>query len=395
MSHPQQQVTPHLIDETVREWMAAQEHTASHVQSLRLKYGLKEPYYSAIAQIAAKVKYPRKFQGLPEHWLFPAGQALEQSSSVQTALYKSSFLSTPYFADLCAGMGIDTWAFASKEMVERGLCFEVNPELARLLEHNLSNTTVLAKEADLNDLDRWIRALNIAPADLTIYLDPDRRAAGKRTFGIDEGTPNLLDIQKELLERCSKVIAKHSPMLDLNATVDLHQLSEIIIVQRNGECKEVLTIQQAEADTNSNPTLSVIELDTEERLVLDRNNLRIDYTENWEQYLIQPQAGLSKSQAHTDFAASMGWKSTPYGNLYTSSKAPQPSSHYRVYEIIEEAGPYRLSNVPERGAVECIGFPETADKVRKKLKLKEGATQKVYALRSGKKKSMILCRRVN
>lgn len=393
MAHPQRQVNPKVIDAAAKEWIAVQQHTTSAVDALRLKYGLKEPYYSCIAQIAAKIKYQKKFDGLPSEWVFPTGQALEQSSSVATAKYKSSLLDTAYFVDLCAGMGIDTWAFEALSTTKSGLCFEVNAAVARLLEHNLSKTKVQQSEAELSQIDDWMRLNSIESNALTIYLDPDRRAGGKRTFGISEGTPNLLELQSELLQRSRCVIAKHSPMLDLESSRDLQHLSEVVIVQLRGECKEILTIQ--ERSYQGQTTIKVIELDTNEVLEFQENFADVPVSADWNQFLIQPAAALSKSGAHHRLAAAQNWKATAFGNLYTSAVAPKASSHYRVYKVIEECAPYKFKTTLTKAAIECIGFPETVDAVRKKLKVKEGSTQKVFALRSGRKKSMILCQRVS
>ena len=123
MAHPTQQVNPEVLDQEARTWIAAQHSSVQSVDALRLKHGLQEPYFSSIAQIAAKVKYAKKFDGLPSHWIFPVGHALEQSSSVITARYKAKLMDSPHFIDACAGMGVDTGAFEQRDEAMSGLCF--------------------------------------------------------------------------------------------------------------------------------------------------------------------------------------------------------------------------------------------------------------------------------
>lgn len=393
MAHPTQQVNPEVLDQKARAWIAAQHSSVPSVDALRLKHGLQEPYFSSIAQIAAKVKYAKKFDGLPIHWIFPVGHALEQSSSVITARYKAKLMDSPHFIDACAGMGVDTWAFEQRDETISGLCFEINTGIARLLERNLHSTQVVCAEMDLAPIDAWISDQKIKREDLCIYLDPDRRAEGKRTFGIREGTPDLIALQSSLFERAQKIIAKHSPMLDLSSTRDLVDLERVLIVQVHGECKEILTVQSS--GFTGVVELSVVELDTEEHLTLEPSYASVPVSSSWKEFIIQPAAGLSKSQLHASLADRNGWSATAFGNLYTADHAPQPSSHYRVYRLVEEAAPYKLKSPFTHAAIECIGFPETVDAVRKKLKVKESAEQKVFALRSGRKKMMILCERVS
>jgi hypothetical protein len=194
MAHPTQQVNPEVLDQEARAWIEAQHSSVPSVDALRLKHGLQEPYFSSIAQIAAKVKYTKKFEGLPSHWIFPVGHALEQSSSVITARYKAKLMDSQYFIDACAGMGVDTWAFEQRDEAISGLCFEINTGIARLLERNLHSTQVVYAEMDLAPIDAWIADRKIKREDLCIYLDPDRRAEGKRTFGIREGTPDRVAV---------------------------------------------------------------------------------------------------------------------------------------------------------------------------------------------------------
>lgn len=365
------------------------------MEQLRLKYGLKEPYFSAIAQLHARKKYAAKFEDLPSSWIFPTGLALEQSSSVATATFKGELLSTPYFVDLCAGMGIDTWALENKSSTKQGLAFELNEGVARLLETNLEKTRVVQNEARLDLIDEWVKTQKISKEDLTIYLDPDRRAQGKRSFGIADCTPNLIVLQEELLERSSRVISKHSPMLDLESIKELSNVQHVFIIQSNGECKEVVVVQQA--NHTEELTMALVDVDTQTRILFGENSTkdRLPLSAAFKEYLIQPSAGLGKSLRHEELAKEMDWTPTIYGNLYTSDKRSEPSPFYRVYKVVEESQPYKFKSKIEQAAIECIGFPESVVQVRKKLKAKEGNASKVFALKADRKKSMILTERIS
>lgn len=392
MAHPTQQVNPEIFDSALWQWI--EQNRENNLEELRLKYGLKEPFFSAIAQLHARKKYAAKFKGLPSSWIFPTGQALEQSSSVATAKFKGELLSTPNFVDLCAGMGIDTWAMENRSATKRGLAFELNKSVARLLEANLEKTHVIQDQARLDLIDEWIKTEGISKEDLTIYLDPDRRAQGKRSFGIADCTPNLIALQEELLARSSKVISKHSPMLDLESINELSGVQQMFIIQSKGECKEVIVLQQA--NHKGEWPMVLVDVDTQTRLIFGERSTqeRLPRSAAFKQYLVQPSAGLGKSLRHEELAREMNWTPTIYGNLYTCDKPSEPSPFYRVYRIKEESQPYKFKQKIEKAAIECIGFPESVAVVRKKLKAKEGNTSKVFALKADRKKCMILTERI-
>lgn len=393
MAHPIQQVDPDVFDPELWRWIEQQSH--GNLVELRLKYGLQEPYFSAIAQLHAQKKYGDKFSGLPKNWVYPTGQALEQSSSVATATFKSQLLQTPFFVDLCAGMGVDTWALENKSTTKKGLAFELDPGVAKLLETNLLKTTVIQGEASLPQIDRWTKSLDLPKELLTIYLDPDRRVHGKRSFGIADCIPNLMELQQELLARCSRVISKHSPMLDLQSIHDLSNVSVVYIVQSKAECKEVIVVQ----DDNFTGIWSMIlvDVDSQSELVLSGKitGQRLQSSSDFKKYLIQPSAGLGKSLRHEELAKELDWTRTIYGNLYTSEEPSEPSPFYRVYQIKEICQPYKFAEKIEHAAIECIGFPQSVAEVRKKLKAKESSSIKVFALKADRKKCMILTERIS
>ena len=384
--HPKQQVNPHCLGE--EQWQWIQKHQNDNTTKLRLKFGLNDPYFSAIAQIEARQKRRKKFETLYERWVFPNGLALEQSSSTAAAQYKNSHVHTPYTIDLCAGLGIDTWAMSSRQDSAAHLCFEQNEDLAILLRHNLPNITVLSKPADLEDIDHWVSERGITKRELTIYLDPDRRVRDNRTYSMSEGTPNLLEIQHELLNRACHVMAKHSPMVDLNSTTELIGLTSIVVVQFQGECKEVLTLQSSLSQSKS--SVQVIDIDSGRSYSGELGIKEIATTEHFLNYIVQPSAGLSKSTLHIELAKELGLEKTIYGHLYTCENEPIYSPFYKIFRIEEISKPYQLKHKPSYAAIECIGFPESAIQVRKKLKLKEGRENKVFALQIGKTKLMVL-----
>ena len=397
MGHPKQQVDPE--DFKLKEadlWLSANAH--SSVADLRLKYGLSRPYFSWITRLEAQHKYAKKFPKLLQtEWVFPAGQATEQSSSERTAEYKASLVSSPYTVDLCAGMGIDSWALTNRETGRGHFANELDTGLSRLIAVNLKNSTTVSGSAEdaLPQLKRWLQEKDISPMEVTIYLDPDRRTGSGKSVALQDASPNIVDLQKELLNLSHTLLTKHSPMIDLAALNELNHLSEIHVVEYQGECKEVLAIQRW-GHTGS-PTCKLVVL--KEHFIAERSSVEgvseeIPYVTELDQFLIQPGPGLAKSNLHELLAAEEQWKKWTVGNLYTCNHIPPSSPFYKRYKVMEVAKPYKLKLPEEGGAIERIGYPEHPDVIRKKLGWKEGRENKLFAVKRGKEKLMVFAKRL-
>jgi hypothetical protein len=387
VDHPLSGVNPEVFNDDLWAWIES--NSTINTIDLRLKYGTNEPYSSAIAQIEAKNKYTGKFSKLfEERWIFPIGVGLEQSSSLRTAAVKARFFQTPYSADLCAGMGIDSRTIVNTEHCLKHLCFEQNPSLARLLIHNLPTADVIPDAFDIDKLKDWISEHNIALNELTVYLDPDRRISNKKTFSIAEGTPNLIELQKELLNLSACVVAKHSPMLDLKACMqELQNLHELVIVQYQGECKEVLTVQRNEKSTEV--AITLIEAKSLTSISGRHIPSIIQPVQTIKKYIIQPSSGLNKSSLHALLAQQLDWERLIFGTLYTSNIAPNPSPFYKVFEIKSSFSSFKTIQLEGAYAIESIGSKITAKELRKRLQLREGREQKLFYLQNGRTKQIL------
>lgn len=398
MAQPQQQVDPEDFTDSVA-WAWIAEHKGISIADLRLKYGLQRPYFSWISQIEAERKYVRKFGPLFEKkWLFPTGVPLEQSSSYATGWFKATLVTTPYSIDLCAGMGIDSHALSQREGLKQHWANELNPDLAQLLRHNLAASKVTSAPAEelFEAIEAWKQALSIAPTDLTIYIDPDRRTRGNKAHSIEHTVPNLPSLQGRWLECAHTLVSKHSPMASLEELQQLQGCAAIYVVEFLGECKELLCVQRK--NWAAAPEIHTV-------VILEENSVRlftsspmapaVAPTDLIHTYLIQPGPALSKSGGHEKLLGGVGAKKLVVGNMYTSEQMPAPNELYKRYEVIEIAKPYKLKTPVDRAAIERLGFPEHPDLIRKKLKVKEGREMKIFAIKLGTQKQMILARRLD
>ena len=398
MAQRQQQVNPNdFQDSAAWEWIA--EHEGFSIADLRLKYGLERPYFSWISQLEAKREYTRKFGPLFEkQWLFPTGVPLEQSSSYATAWFKAALVTTPYSIDLCAGMGIDSYALSQREGLKQHWANELNPDLAQLLQHNLAASKLSNAPAEelFEAIEAWKQALSIDPIDLTIYVDPDRRARGNKAHSIKYTVPNLPSLQGKWLECAHTLVSKHSPMASLEELSQLRGCSAIYAVEFLGECKDLLCVQRKDWVAAPEIHTAVILEKKEVRLFTSSSTApAVAHTDLIHTFLIQPGPALSKSGGHKELLGGLGAKKLVTGNIYTSAQMPARNELYVRYEVIEIAKPYKIQTPVERAAIERIGFPEHPGLIRKKLKVKEGREMKIFAMKLGNQKQMILARRLD
>jgi hypothetical protein len=398
MPQSQYQVHPEdFLDPSAWEWIT--ENLQSSVSDLRLKFGLARPHFSWIGQIEAKRKYARKFGPLCEtRWLFPTGLSLEQSSSYATAWFKATLVTTPFSIDLCAGLGMDSFALSQRKGLKAHWANEINPELANLLQYNLPTSKVSKQPAEelFEAIEAWKQAHGIAPGELTIYLDPDRRTSGHRAHSIEHTVPNLPSLQSKWLECAHTLVSKHSPMASLEEFKQLQGCAAIYVVEYQGECKELLCVQRKDWAAAPEIHCTVILKEGQVRqFSRSASALARVHTEQIHNFLIQPGPALSKSGGHEELLGGMGAKKLVTGNMYTSEHMPAPNELYERYEVIEIAKPYKIQTPVDRAAIERIGFPEHPDLIRKKLKIKEGREMKVFAMKLGTQKQMILARRLD
>ena len=387
LKHASKQVSPTVITAEVWKWIFA--HLDVKPIELRLKHGNQEPFFSAISQVEARARYSKKFKEfIHSPWVFPIGIGLEQSSSVATAKIKQRLFKAPYSADLCGGLGMDSYFICDRQSSKKHIVFESNFGLAQLLKHNLTASTVIPSEFNFNDLDDWIKRFNIRTNELEIYLDPDRRSNNKRSFSILEGAPNLVSIQRDLLTRCTKIIAKHSPMADFKEIKEfLLNLSELHVIQFQGECKEVVTVQE-EGYEGSIKTI-LIDAETQDELIEQNTIHSMDVITSLKKYIIQPSAGLNKSGLHPQFAQIHGWHKLVFGNLFTSEIKPPQSVFYKIFKVNEVFDSLKKAKLFGPAAIESIGSKISSNELRKRFRLKEGREQKIFYLQNGRLKLIV------
>ena len=356
-----------------------EEHRHDDVRTLALQ-GKKYPGVDmalAVTQISgrqiAEQKIPSWYalSGL----LYPRHLSMEQCSSELTAKYKAHLLEGESFADLTGGFGIDC-AFISRrfkyaDYVER------QDELCALAAHNFP---LLGLE--------HVRIHNMDGVD---YLH-------NMSHGV---------LESLLVEKADKVMVKLSPMLDLSlALKELKTVSEVHIVSVGNECKELLLVLQK--SPISSDVFIHCELSTHigesQHYVFTQKQERLSpcpLAGQVETYLYEPNASILKAGAFRSLTQAYPVRKLHVNShLYTSSSfvADFPGRKFKVESVTGFGKKELKAFLQDMGKANLTvrNFPSSVAELRKRLKLKEGGEDYIFATTlSDEQKVLIRGRKVN
>ena len=381
-----------------------EENIRADVRSLALQ-AKKYPQVDmvmAVVQIAgrqiAEAKVPSwyRIEGL----LYPKHLSMEQCSSEVTALYKVSLVKGETFADLTGGFGIDC-SFLSRRF-KKADYVERQAELCELANHNFP---LLGLNIEVHNEDGVGYLKRMQPVDC-LFLDPARRDGhGGKTVAISDCEPDLSMLEDLLVEKAKTVMVKLSPMLDLSlALKTLKNVREVHVVSVNNECKELLLILQKQSISSE---VSIhcehIVNDLHQHFVFTQEQERISdcpLTSQVEAYLYEPNASILKAGAYRSLTQSYEVKKLHLSShLYTSSHFIEdfPGRRFQV-EAVSGFGKKELKTFlegMEKANITIRNFPSSVAELRKRLKLKEGGEDYIFATTlADESKVLIKCKKV-
>lgn len=390
-----------ILDASIKDFV--REHESDDIHSLALQ-AAKYPTVNmelAIRQIAGrkvmKDKVPAWYAN--EDIIYPVHLSLEQSSSEQTALYKSSLCAKAgSMADLTGGFGIDFFFLSQK--FEKATYVELQTELTDIAQHNFK--TLGATNVSVRNED-GVEYLKGMPFSDFIYLDPARRdKAGRKTVFIEDCTPNVVEIAPLLKEKSNTTMIKLSPMLDITlALKTLKDITDIHIVSVNNEVKELLFIMQKESSRTMFHcvNLSKTGIDHFPFYKEEEDAVCVDYTSHLNTYLYEPNSSIMKAGAYKSIVKVFSLeKLHSSSHLYTSDILYDdfPGRKFKVEnicslnkrEIKEYLSDTKQANITVRN------FPLSVDEIRKRTGLKDGGDMYIFATTlSDEKKVLIICRK--
>ena len=356
----------------------------------------------AVTQIAgrqiAAVKLPS--WAAQSDLLYPRHLSMEQCSSEATALYKSGLVLGDTFADLTGGFGVDC-SFLSRRF-RRSHYVERQSELCDLARHNFP---LLGLDIEVHHQDGVSFLQQMQPVDC-IYLDPARRDGhGGKTVAISDCEPDLCQLEELLVRKARTVLVKLSPMLDLSlALKELHYVREVHIVSVQSECKELLLLLSKDALVSEVPVHCT-------QLLAGGEQRQYVFTQEQERsadcplaasvgdYLYEPNASILKAGAYRSLTQAYPVKKLHVSShLYTSDSLVTDFLG-RTFKVIAVAGFGKkdlkaLLGGLEKANLTIRNFPSSVVDLRKRLKLKEGGDDYLFAttLANGEK-VLVHCRK--
>lgn len=364
-----------------------QEFIENNIDTDIMSVLLSKPYFEGISnkelveqiESAKKAKYKLPTWYHTQGILYPKKLHIEQTSSELTAAYKSNLTTANRIADLSGGLGVDTFYFAKKAIsVDH---FEINPELAEIVQHNFS--VLNANNINCYNEDGIATVLNSNQLYDMIYIDPDRRDHQKnRVFFLSDCKPDVPMHLEMLFDKAPLIMLKTAPLLDISQGIkDLSGVKEIIALAVKNELKELLWI--LEKDFDQTPTVKAVNLESPH---LDFNSL-IDSEEKTNitstpigSYLYEPNVALLKIGMFKTIAKhfKLG-KLHSNTHLYTSDELIEfPGRIFKINEVLF----YNKKNLKPfentKANISCRNFKISVEQLKKKHRIKDGGAQYLF-----------------
>lgn len=361
--------------------------------------------------------------------IYPPHLSLEQCSSEPTARYKAKIVSRDdvnvgraRYVDLTGGFGVD-FSYMSHDFQDR-VYVERNAYLCELAKHNMPllgiNATVINAEAE-------DYLLQMGPADV-VFLDPARRDShGGRTYALSDCTPNVLQLLPLLRQKSQRTILKLSPMLDWRKAVDdirkaviaAHHPSpsiDVHIISVRNECKELVVVIGAGVESvgrlvcvnvrseqsSSSSKAEVMEEDVfEVELSVNANTVGFrSYSEQYSPfvlsvqdcctdgtaplYLYEPNASVMKGGCFAALCERFGVNAVaPNSHLFVADRVVEsfPGRRFRIEgaSTMNKKEVRRLLSGVERANVSVRNFPLSSDELRRRLRLRDGGDDFLFA----------------
>ena len=360
--------------------------------------------------------------------IYPPHLSMEQCSSQQTAEYKAQLIkriagiehfpkscftdnernnhitekaniqneTETTFCDLTGGFGVD-FSFIAKEF-KHAVYVEQQEKLCELARHNFHALGLTQAEVVNGDGTLYLEQLKHVSV---IFLDPARRnEQGGKTVLISDCTPDVLALEKKLLEKADSVIIKLSPMLDWHHAVEeLNHLDNVVrevhIVSVRNECKELLMVlQKVKGKTEGKTTMgkaiqvycvnddNIVSYTLDEALSTSQRILSTLPTRG--QYLYEPNASLMKAGCFALLTTRYPLSALSLNShLFVSDEAINdfPGRKFVITAVssFNKKELRRSLSEIEKANIAVRNFPISVADLRKRLKIKEGGDIYLFA----------------
>lgn len=351
--------------------------------------------------------------------LYPPHISMEQCSSEKTAVYKRDKLlpestevkKNAHFIDLTGGFGVD-FSYMSQGF-GRAWYVERQEHLCEMARHNFSVLGMENAHVVCDTSESFLQSLPFSEEErkrTTIYLDPARRDVnGRKTYAIEDCTPDIVGLMPLLREKAWRVIVKLSPMLDHREACRLVDgVSEVHIVSVKNECKELILV----INDSDEPAKVVCVNDDEvfESMLLPDGDCQpmlppvVTAMPATGETLVVPNASIMKSGNFADFTAQFSCAALDrMSHLFVAKNADFIGKiPARCFEILAVSSLNKkelrkvLSVIPggvSRANIAVRNFPMSADELRKRLRMKDGGEFFIFGTTILGEHRILVCRR--
>lgn len=353
---------------------------------LRLKYSKDTRKSELITQIECRRKAASKLKHtlLSPRFIFPSTLSAEQSTSDRLAEEHSSMIAVgATLLDMTCGLGIDVFHCAEKAVSVTAV--EINGttcEAAVINAHELGYDNIEFINADSVE---WLRSNRDRRFDY-IFIDPARRGTeGQRLFALADCNPDVIASLDLLTSRCSTLIIKASPMLDVTAVRrEVRRPCDIVVIGTQRECKELVIVVPGTGKVEAVTLGDNFRVSFGYRPEDEADTAVTTGTPTAGQYLLEPYPATMKAGGFNTLGSRFNaLKLHPNTHLYFSDSIPD-NFPGRVFEIIESV-PFNKHYMKELAtrhkamSVTARNFPLQAAQLSKKMKLKENSSKSLFA----------------
>lgn len=318
-----------------------------------------------------------------ENLVFPPPLSIEQSSSEQTATYKSNLLKGHQLVDLTGGMGVDLLALSSH--FQKSTHVEMDTWLSEVFKHNaslLSENQILSINEPAEDF------LNRFTGKAVFFIDPARRNDDrKKVFLFQDCSPDVTQLMDLFHEKAEQVLIKAAPMIDISHGIkQLKHVKEVHVVSLNNECKEVLFL--LDFKFGSIPQIHCINIqhDKTEEFVFDferEKEVSIIFSDV-QKYLYEPNASIRKAGAFKSIANNYDLSKIAVNTHLYTSKELIPDFPGRIFEVLGDANKKNAKSLfpSAKANVVSKNHPLSAEQLKKKFGLKDGGEKFLIGFRN-------------
>lgn len=383
-------------------WAWVYSHIRENPYDLRLRWAGKYPWIDdAVMQVECRQRTARKLSDELKcrTFRFPTLLSAEQSTSDELAAFHASLLPSGIkVLDMTSGLGIDVLHMARHG--ESVTAVDLDERLVDALRHN-ADALGLSDKVTAVCADSTEFIVRTEERFDAVFIDPARRSAdGGRVFNLADCRPDVTSLLGAIFSVAPTLIVKASPMLDLTQTLrDLPGTKALYVVGTGTECKELVAVVEKSRPEDSVPTITIwtpaytFNFTTVE----ERESEAFYCVPKAGDYLYEPSEVTMKAAPWRTLCSRFGVGMLhPNSHLYCSTDRIEgfPGDRWHIDRVVPFASSElkRFARQYPKINVAVRNFGWTADKLRDKLRVKDGGDLRMIAttLQGGGKVMFVL-----